>query len=249
VLQRVLVPEAALALVMEDLDQTADEAAMTLRESARYGAGMFAQDNSAAGKAIRRGADLGYSMVRDRARARAREIAVEERIEAELLREQATNRKRVGMGAEDEEKTPTKRQRAKTRKDSQSDALSSAVQSPNKKAMPRPRPVVKTRPETSEENNALTDSTCSSEVEITSARVRTKRSQSITIVEAPSASPQSSTRSRPRSRMVAANEVENDIQETPRPKLREARDPSIEYVALSNRIQMLHAELFSSIKG
>ncbi|KAI0030062.1 restriction of telomere capping protein 4, partial [Vararia minispora EC-137] len=41
VLQRVLIPEAALALVMEDMSQDADAAAQTLRASARYGATMF----------------------------------------------------------------------------------------------------------------------------------------------------------------------------------------------------------------
>ncbi|EIW78974.1 hypothetical protein CONPUDRAFT_59209, partial [Coniophora puteana RWD-64-598 SS2] len=40
-IQRILVPETAVRLVMQDLGQPPDEALRTLRESAQYGVAMF----------------------------------------------------------------------------------------------------------------------------------------------------------------------------------------------------------------
>ncbi|KZV69306.1 hypothetical protein PENSPDRAFT_561022, partial [Peniophora sp. CONT] len=78
VLQRVLVPEAALALVMEDMDVDVSTASRVLVESARFGAMMYPLHD---GDQDHR--DIGQGMVRERARARAKVIAAEERVEEE----------------------------------------------------------------------------------------------------------------------------------------------------------------------
>ncbi|KIP04952.1 hypothetical protein PHLGIDRAFT_39419, partial [Phlebiopsis gigantea 11061_1 CR5-6] len=45
-IQRVLVPEAALRLVMDDMRQARKEAITTLRDSAQYGVAMFPDDHA-----------------------------------------------------------------------------------------------------------------------------------------------------------------------------------------------------------
>jgi hypothetical protein len=78
-IQRILVPEAALALIMEDTGQDRARAVQTMRESAGYGVAMFPDTNE--GPEVGAGEDI----VLERARARRLELEDEERIDA-LLR-------------------------------------------------------------------------------------------------------------------------------------------------------------------
>ena len=77
-IQRILVPEAALALIMEDTGQDRIEAVRTMRESAGYGVAMF--PDTSEGLGIGAGEDI----VLERARARRRQLDDEERMEAIL---------------------------------------------------------------------------------------------------------------------------------------------------------------------
>ena len=78
-IQRILVPEAALTLIMEDTGQDRTRAVQTMRESAGYGVAMF--PDTSEGHEVGAGEDI----VLERARARRREIEDEERVDA-LLR-------------------------------------------------------------------------------------------------------------------------------------------------------------------
>lgn len=75
-IQRVLVPEAALALIMEDTGQAQAQAVQTMRESAGYGVAMFPDTSEGPG------VGAGEDIVLERARARRRELEEEERMEA-----------------------------------------------------------------------------------------------------------------------------------------------------------------------
>ena len=84
----VLVPEAALHLIAEDLTLPRDKAIETLRESVEYGVAMFPADeddeggiHDGAGDAGTLGA--GEQMFMERAKARRKELEVEERMEEE----------------------------------------------------------------------------------------------------------------------------------------------------------------------
>ena len=78
-IQRILVPEAALALIMEDTGQDRIEAARTMRESAGYGVAMFPDTSEGPG------VGAGEDIVLERARVRRRELDDEEQMEAMLL--------------------------------------------------------------------------------------------------------------------------------------------------------------------
>jgi len=75
-IQRILVPEAALALIMEDTGQDQAQAVQTMLESAGYGVAMF--PDTSEGPEVGAGEDI----VLERARARRRELEDEERMEA-----------------------------------------------------------------------------------------------------------------------------------------------------------------------
>jgi RTC4-like domain len=74
-IQRILVPEAALALIMEDMGQDRTRAAQTMRESAGYGVAMFPDTSEGPG------VEAGEDIVLERARARRRELEDEELLE------------------------------------------------------------------------------------------------------------------------------------------------------------------------
>lgn len=78
-IQRILVPEAALALIMEDTGQDRVQAARTMRESAGYGVAMFPDTSEGPG------VGAGEDIVLERARVRRRELDDEEQMEAMLL--------------------------------------------------------------------------------------------------------------------------------------------------------------------
>jgi hypothetical protein len=75
-IQRILVPEAALALIMEDTGQDRIQAVRTMRESAGYGVAMFPDTSEDPG------VGAGEDIVLERARARRRQLDDEERMEA-----------------------------------------------------------------------------------------------------------------------------------------------------------------------
>ena len=72
--QRILVPEAAVHLIMEDLHSTYPSAIKTLRESAEYGVAMF-PDTGADNEEGTKAAD---DVVKERARARRKQLLEEE---------------------------------------------------------------------------------------------------------------------------------------------------------------------------
>jgi hypothetical protein len=67
-IQRILVPEAALALIMEDTGQDRIQAGQTMRESAGYGVAMFPDTSEGPG------VGAGEDIVLERARVRRREL-------------------------------------------------------------------------------------------------------------------------------------------------------------------------------
>ena len=85
----VLVPEAALRLIADDLSLPRDKALETLRESVEYGVAMFPADEEEHDMEVRGGAGdgavlgAGEQMFMERAKARRKELEVEERIEEE----------------------------------------------------------------------------------------------------------------------------------------------------------------------
>ena len=84
-IQRVLVPETAVRMIMEDLGQDYREAVKTLRDSARYGVAMFPDNNNSPGTA-------GEAIVKERAKARRREIEEEEATEIEASERETRSR-------------------------------------------------------------------------------------------------------------------------------------------------------------
>ena len=70
-IQLILVPEAAVSLIMEDLSLTREQAITTLRESAEYGVAMFPYDQDDVG------GDVGENIVKERARARRKQLKEE----------------------------------------------------------------------------------------------------------------------------------------------------------------------------
>lgn len=86
-IQRVLVPEAAAVLVQMDMGYTDKaDAVRTLRESSKYGTAMFPDmdNNEGGGEDGVGGGGVGEKMVRERARARKKEIEEEDRMDNEL---------------------------------------------------------------------------------------------------------------------------------------------------------------------
>lgn len=90
-IQRILVPEAAVRLIAQDLWVDIEDAILTLRESAQYGVAMF-PDTS---ENKRKGADVdddeigvADQIVMERARLRRKELAEEEKVEEEMLKEE-----------------------------------------------------------------------------------------------------------------------------------------------------------------
>ncbi|THH00643.1 hypothetical protein EW026_g1928 [Hermanssonia centrifuga] len=80
-IQRILVPEAAVSLVIQDMQQTRAQAIATLRESAQYGVAMFPDDHT---EGTSGSTNAGEQIVRERAAVRRRELEKEEREEEEI---------------------------------------------------------------------------------------------------------------------------------------------------------------------
>ncbi|KAI0766656.1 RTC4-like domain-containing protein [Trametes elegans] len=116
---QILVPEAALNLIMEDLGQSRADALKTLRDSVQYGVAMFPADEGEGGKGS--GDEMvltaGERIIMERARARRKELEEEERQEEEEAR-RAEERMRqtdtepdmdtdMDMGAETDDAPPS----------------------------------------------------------------------------------------------------------------------------------------------
>lgn len=80
-LRRILVPETALRLIMEDLELTGEEgtkeALKVLRESSEYGAGMFPDDDGGGGQEDSECMTVGDQIVMERARGKRRKVQFE----------------------------------------------------------------------------------------------------------------------------------------------------------------------------
>ena len=129
-IQRVLVPEAAVGLIMQDLHMDRDEAIVTLRESSQYGVAMFPDTSTGKGAAF--GADddddVADRIVMERAKARRLEIEQEEKIEEQMLKEeQAKRRSRAQIDRK--EKARLRAEQLKTSKESASREVSETSES------------------------------------------------------------------------------------------------------------------------
>lgn len=76
----VLLPETALSLIAEDIDGTLDDALNTLRESGRYGSLVFPCTDDPEEE------DVEGDLLRERASIRCRQVLIEDRVEAKVLR-------------------------------------------------------------------------------------------------------------------------------------------------------------------
>lgn len=141
-IQRILVPEVALRLIMEDRGLEGEggmkEALEILRESSAYGVAMFPEDAGESGATQRQGGEskmgAGDMIVMERARKRRKELAEEEAKEDEERRLQEELDKRIK-----EQKAKEKlRSEKKTR---QKDMDSSEPSEPEARPRPRPRPI------------------------------------------------------------------------------------------------------------
>ncbi|OAX33804.1 hypothetical protein K503DRAFT_725367 [Rhizopogon vinicolor AM-OR11-026] len=120
-IQRVLVPEAAVGLIMQDLHLDKDEAIVTLRESSQYGVAMFPDTGTGKGAAF--GADdddegVADRIVMERAKARRLEIEEEEKIEEQMWKEEQAKRRSTAQT----ERKERARQRAEQLKKSRESA-------------------------------------------------------------------------------------------------------------------------------
>lgn len=90
-IQRILVPEAAVRLIAQDLCVDMEDAIVTLRDSAQYGVAMFpdtGENNSRGPGGDDDEMDVADQIVMERARVRRKELAEEERVEKEMLEEE-----------------------------------------------------------------------------------------------------------------------------------------------------------------
>jgi hypothetical protein len=109
-IQRILVPEAAVGLILEDRrldpqnEKHKEKAVKILRESAAYGVAMFpdADTNVGASGKGRKDEDwvmgVGDEIVRERARMRRKELEEEERVEEMRIKNETERAKREGGG-------------------------------------------------------------------------------------------------------------------------------------------------------
>lgn len=110
---RILVPEVALRLIMEDRDLGMHQALIVLRESSAYGVAMFPEDGGEGSTGKKRGDDamcVGDKIVMERARKRRKELEEEEEQEE---REEARRIAEMEAGVEMQQakvvKTPVRK--------------------------------------------------------------------------------------------------------------------------------------------
>ncbi|PPR01464.1 hypothetical protein CVT24_001868 [Panaeolus cyanescens] len=143
--QRVLVPEVAVRLIMDDQfldgDEGMQKAIIILRESSAYGAAMFPDDSADAGKKkAEDGLAASEQIVFERAMKRRKELE-----EEDLREEQARKEEEEAMITSEKEKEQKPR-RQRTTRARESDAQDSDAPIIPTKPKPRPRPVAKPFP-------------------------------------------------------------------------------------------------------
>ena len=138
-IQRVLVPEAATRLIAQDLNSSVEEALVTLRESVQYGVAMFPDTDSKRAVVDEDDGEMGVAdkIVMERARARRKELEVEERLEKEMVEEAArkakTKKEKASKGSKDTRKANTEVVTA------ESDSCQSEASAWSQRTKPRPR--------------------------------------------------------------------------------------------------------------
>ena len=138
-IQRVLVPEAATRLIAQDLNSSVEEALVTLRESVQYGVAMFPDTDSKRAVVDEDDGEMGVAdkIVMERARARRKELEVEERLEKEMIEEAArkakTKKEKASKGSKDTRKANTEVVTA------ESDSCQSEASAWSQRTKPRPR--------------------------------------------------------------------------------------------------------------
>ncbi|THH29525.1 hypothetical protein EUX98_g4671 [Antrodiella citrinella] len=80
-IQLILIPEAALALIMDDMSQSRKLSIRTLRESAEYGVAMFPDEG---------GTNVGENIVRQRAKNRRKELGDESQADDDRMESEST---------------------------------------------------------------------------------------------------------------------------------------------------------------
>ncbi|KAG1860270.1 RTC4-like domain-containing protein [Suillus subalutaceus] len=98
-IQLVLIPEAAVGLIMQDLGLDRDEAIVTLRESSQYGVAMFPDTGSGKSPALGDDDDEGVAdrIVMERAKARRLELEEEEQLEEQMWKEERAKRRCIAQ--------------------------------------------------------------------------------------------------------------------------------------------------------
>ncbi|KAG1834349.1 RTC4-like domain-containing protein [Suillus subluteus] len=98
-IQLVLIPEAAVGLIMQDLRLDRDEAIVTLRESSQYGVAMFPDTGSGKGPALGDDDDEGVAdrIVMERAKVRRLELEEEEQLEEQMWKEERAKRRCIAQ--------------------------------------------------------------------------------------------------------------------------------------------------------
>ncbi|KAH9479734.1 hypothetical protein JR316_0008329 [Psilocybe cubensis] len=171
-IQRILVPEVALHLIMEDRNLEGDEgmkeALKILRESSAYGVSMFPEDACEPG-ASQKPIDetklgVGDRIVMERARKRRKELEAEDAKEEEEQRRQEELDK-IAKEKEAEEKLRKDRELARTE-------IGSKSSQPEVRPRPRPRPLPADR---SKKNVAHSDGMASESTDDTDASTRSGR--------------------------------------------------------------------------
>ncbi|KAF9038233.1 RTC4-like domain-containing protein [Panaeolus papilionaceus] len=141
--QRVLVPEVAVRLVMEDQSLSGEAGMKTaltvLRESSSYGAAMFPDDSAEAGKKKDVGLEASEQIVFDRAMKRRKELE-----EQDLLEEQARQEEEAMDLGEAPEVEKTGKRKATRAGAQESDGQDSDYPPITAKPRPRPKPIAKT---------------------------------------------------------------------------------------------------------
>jgi hypothetical protein len=144
-IQRILVPEAAAGLILEDRrldpqnEKHKEKAVKILRESAAYGVAMFpdADTNVGASGKERKDEDwvmgVGDEIVRERARMRRKELEEEERVEEMRIKNETERAKREGGG--------NKAKKRKENKSNEQEVVEISESSDTGRPKPKPRKV------------------------------------------------------------------------------------------------------------
>jgi hypothetical protein len=171
-IQRILVPEVGVRLIMEDKNLTgnggAEKALAILRESANYGVAMFPEDGGEWGDGTRdsdddgdEGGEMGAAdmIVMERARKRRQELEVEEKLEGDAGKSgRGTGKgRKTKPRAKEKEKEKPKREQKKDHDDNVPDSSDTHRTDPIPRPRPRPRPLPKPTFEPGETDDSKSD--------------------------------------------------------------------------------------------